>query len=338
MSLTLQVLLAGIAAGAVYGVVAIGHTLIFRLTGIVYFAFGDLIGLGVFLALVVAAGRGPVTQAGLGGGRFALALLTALAACMAAGGVTYRLAIRPFVARPTVGWIAGVVAVALAVQAILNSVFSRPSYVFPDPFPFRRVGTSGIVHVGSATFQIRSVFVIAVGVVLAALTAWTLRTTRFGRGLRAIAQDIDAARLLGVPVERMTTIAFALVGALAAVLAIVAAPGQPFDTRSGALFGLKGLAAALVIGFAGPWRAFAAGIALGVLEACAGSLEIGGSSLGPSYREVLPLVIVLVLAAAGAARGMIGREAGERGRPPSPAPAMHSARRPTPFAALGRLG
>ena len=52
MSLTLQVLLAGIAAGAVYGVVAIGHTLIFRLTGIVYFAFGDLIGVGVFKSRV----------------------------------------------------------------------------------------------------------------------------------------------------------------------------------------------------------------------------------------------------------------------------------------------
>src|SRR5207248_4149141 len=124
---------------------------------------------------------------------FALALLTALAACIVAGAATYRLAIRPFLARgSTIGWIAGVVAVALAAQAVLNSVFSRPSYVFPDPFPFRRVGTSGIVHVGSATFQIRSVFVVAVGVGLAALTGWALQTTRFGRGLRAIAQDIQA--------------------------------------------------------------------------------------------------------------------------------------------------
>ena len=309
MSLTLQVLLAGIATGAVYGVVAIGHTLIFRLTGIVYFAFGDLIGIGVFLALAVAAGRGPVTQAGLGGGRFALALAAALAVCVVAGAATYRLAIGPFLARgSTIGWIGGVVAVALAAQAVLNSVFSRPSYVFPDPFPFRRVGAGGIVHVGSATFQIRSVFVIAVGVGLAALTAWTLRSTRFGRGLRAIAQDVRAAHLVGVPVERLTTVAFGLVGALAAVLAIVAAPGQPFDTRSGALFGLKGLAAALVVGFAGPWRAFAAGIVLGVLEACAGSLVIAGASLGPSYREVLPLAIVLALVAAGAVRGTLGGE------------------------------
>src|SRR5436305_1747885 len=83
--------------------------------------------------------------------------------------------------------------------------------------------------------------VVAVGVGLAALTAWALRGTRFGRGLRSISQDVRAAHLVGVPVERLTMIGFALVGVLAAVLAIVAAPGQPFDTRTGALLGLKGL-------------------------------------------------------------------------------------------------
>jgi branched-chain amino acid transport system permease protein len=306
MSLTLQVLLSGIAAGAVYGVVAIGHTIVFRLTGIVHFAFGDLIGVGVFTSLAVAVGTAPATQAGLGGGRFALALVAAVAVCLAAGVATYLLVIEPFLARGSVlGWIGGVVAVALAAQALVNSIFSRPSYVFPDPLPFRHVGTAGVVHLGSATFQIRSVFVIGVGVVLAAAAGWTLRTTRFGRALTAIAQDPEAARVVGLPVKRLTAIAFGVVGALAAVLAIVAAPGAPFGTQSGAVYGLKGLAAAVVVGFAGPWRSFAAGIALGVAEAAAGGLEIGGGSLGPAYREVLPLAVVILLLAAGLVRDVV---------------------------------
>jgi len=308
VTLTLQVLLSGIAAGAVYGIVAIGHTIVYRLTGIVHFAFGSLIGLGLFAAVAVAAGRGPVTSSGLGAGRFALALAAALGACLAAGTLTYLLVIEPFLARGSlVGWVGGTVAVALAVDAAVGAVFPRPSYVFPDPFPFRRIGAGGIVRVGSATFEVRSLFVVGVGLTLAALAGWGLRATRFGRGVTAIAQDQEAAHIVGVPVRTLTAVAFGLVGALAALVAIVAAPGAPFDPRTAPLLGVKGLAAALAVGFASPWRSFGAGAALGLAEAAVGGLEIDGRSLGPSYREVLPLAAVLLLVGASAFRS-----AGER--------------------------
>src|SRR4051794_41893821 len=71
MSLSLQILLTGLAAGSVYGLLAIGHTLVYQLTGIVHFALGDLVGLGVFTALLVTAGTGPVTQASASSWRFA---------------------------------------------------------------------------------------------------------------------------------------------------------------------------------------------------------------------------------------------------------------------------
>src|SRR4051812_50076488 len=72
VSLWLQILLSGLAAGSVYGLLAIGHTLVYQLTGIVHFALGDLVGLGVFSALLVTAGTGPVTQASASSWRFAL--------------------------------------------------------------------------------------------------------------------------------------------------------------------------------------------------------------------------------------------------------------------------
>ena len=64
MTIALQVLVSGLAAGGVYGLFAAGHSLIYRLTGIVHFAFGDLVGLGVFATLLVLAGTTPVSQAG----------------------------------------------------------------------------------------------------------------------------------------------------------------------------------------------------------------------------------------------------------------------------------
>jgi branched-subunit amino acid ABC-type transport system permease component len=294
MSLALQVLVTGLAAGGVYGLVAIGHFLVYRLTGIVHFAFGDLVGLGVFVTLLVAAGTAPLGQAGVDRGRFALALLAGLLVCAAAGALSYTLAVEPYLTRgSTIGWIGATLAIAFAIRAALEAIFARPAYVVPDPFPFREVGRGGFVTVGGASIQVRSLYVVALALALAALATWTLSRTRFGRGLQAIASDQEGARIVGVPADRLIALAFGLAGAVAAVAAVAAAPGAPFAVGSGTLLGLKGLVAALVVGFASPWRAFAAGVGLGVVEAAIAGLRVGGLELGPEWREVLPLALAL---------------------------------------------
>jgi branched-chain amino acid transport system permease protein len=294
VSLALQVLVTGLAAGGVYGLVAVGHFLIYRLTGIVHFAFGDLVGLGVFATLLVAAGTVPVSQSGVGSGRFALALVVGVAVCAAAGALSYGVAVEPYLVRgSTIGWIGATVAVAFAIRAALAAIFERPAYVFPDPFPFRDVGRGGFVTVAGASIQVRSFYVIALALALAALAAWTLARTRFGRGLQAIAADAEGARIVGVPVDRLTALAFGLAGALAAVAAVAAAPSGAFSPETGTLLGLKGLVAVLVVGFASPWRAFGAGIVLGVAESAIAGLRVGGVELGPECREVLPLAVAL---------------------------------------------
>jgi branched-chain amino acid transport system permease protein len=292
VSLSLQILLSGLAAGGIYGLLAVGHTLVYRLTGIVHFAFGDLVGLAMFVALLVVAGRGSLFAAHVGAGRFLLALVV----CAVASAATYLAAIAPHAASGSIiGWAAASLAVAFTVHAALQALFSRTSYVFPDPIPFDRVGRGGFVHVGGASLEVRSLFVLGVALLLAAGTAAVLRGTRFGRGLGAIAADVDGARFVGVPVERFVGAAFALVGAVAAVAAVVAAPSGPFGPTTGTLYGVKGLVAAVAVRFRSPWDAFAAGIALGVVEAAISGLEVSGTQLGPQYRDVLPLLALLVL-------------------------------------------
>ena len=99
MSLSLQILLTGLAAGSVYGLLAVGNTLVFRLTGIVHFALGDLVGLGVFAALLVTSGRGPVTQASASSWRFALALAVGLLVTAGLSAWSYSAFIHPYVVR-----------------------------------------------------------------------------------------------------------------------------------------------------------------------------------------------------------------------------------------------
>jgi branched-chain amino acid transport system permease protein len=187
------------------------------------------------------------------------------------------------------------VAVAFAIRAVIGATFQRSSYVFPDPLPFHRVGRAGFVHLGGAQVQARAFFVIGLAVALALGSAWFLESSRYGRGLRAVADDAEGARFVGVPVELLVALAFGLVGALAMIAAIAAAPGEAVNANTGTLLGLKGLVAALAVRFGPPLRAFVAGLLLGVVEAAIANVHLGGWQLGPSYREVLPLAFVLLL-------------------------------------------
>jgi branched-chain amino acid transport system permease protein len=295
VAVALQILASGFAAGSIYGLVAVGHSLVFRLTGVVHFAFGELIALGVFATLLVAAGSGPVSQTSIGGARFLLALVVGLLVTAAASAGAYFLAIEPYRARgSTIGWVGASLAVAFAVRTLLVVFFDRPAYVFPDPLPFRRIGSDGFWHVGGATIQARSIFVAAAALGLAALGVRLLQRTRFGRALEAIAQDFDAAVIVGLPVARLVGIAFALAGVWAGLAAILAAPSAAFDVDAAARYGLYGLLAAAVVWFDAR-RALAAGIALGLVQATVSSAQLGGASLGPAYRDVVPLALGLLL-------------------------------------------
>jgi branched-chain amino acid transport system permease protein len=296
MTIALQVLVSGLAAGGVYGLFAAGHSLIYRLTGIVNFAFGDLVGLGVFATLIVLAGTSPVSQSSAHEPRFVLALTVGLVLCVAASIGTYVGLVQPYLSRgSTIGWVAGTAAVAFAIRAAIGATFERSSYVFPDPLPFHRVGRSGFIHLGGAQVQARAFFVIGLAIAIALASAWLLERTRFGRGLRAVADDAEGARFVGAPVELLVALAFGLVGALAMIAAIAAAPGEAVNANTGTLLGLKGLVAALAVRFGPPLWAFAAGLLLGVVEAAIANVHLGGWQLGPSYREVLPLAFVLLL-------------------------------------------
>jgi branched-chain amino acid transport system permease protein len=289
VALALQILATGFAAGAVYGLVAVGHSLVYRLTGVVHFAFGELIALGVFVTLFVAAGSGPVSQTSVSGGRFVGALLVGLAVTAAASAGAYFLAIEPYRARgSTIGWVGASLAVAFAVRTLLVVFFDRPAYVFPDPLPL------GVWRVGDATVQQRSLVVAGVALALAAIGGRLLQRTRFGRALEAIAQDFDAAVVVGLPVARLVGAAFALAGVWAGLAAVLAAPSAAFDVDAAARYGLYGLVAAAVVWF-DPRRALAAGIATGIVQATVVSAHVGGVQLGPAYGDVVPLALGLAL-------------------------------------------
>lgn len=305
MPLVVQVAVTGLAAGAGYGLVAIALALVYRLTGVIHFALGELIGLSIFVTLWLAAGTGPVTRTNLSAGRFVIALAGGLAVAMVVGAGAYLLGVRPFLRTGSVlGWIAALVAMAFAVRGLLSAVLTRQAYVFPDPIPFDRLGHGGVLLLGGGvTLPIRTFFVLALGLALAAASSAFLERSAPGKALRAISLDQEAARLLGLPVERLLVGAFALSGALAALAGVVAAPAATaVSPDTGALLGLKGLAAAVLGRFENPWAVFVAGLAVGVLETTVSAFHLGGVRLGPAYRDLVPLALAIAVMAARRAR------------------------------------
>ena len=256
----------GLAAGAAYGLIAAGFVLVFRLTGILQLAHGDLLGAALFAGLNASP----------------LALLVAAAG--SAG--LYVLLLRPsYRRRAELGWIGVTVAAVFFIDATLVAAYPKAGYVLPDLVHIDRV----LDLPDGATLPLRALYVLAASGVVAVLADLLLTRTRFGLGLRAIASDPVAAALSGLRVDRLVAGAFALAGLLAAVAGLVVVPAAPLAPQTGLVLGLKGIAAALLGGLRSPRSAFAGGLAVGVFEAAVATADVPG----PAWRDVAPLLLVL---------------------------------------------
>src|ERR1700759_3107047 len=143
-TVALQALVSGLGTGAAYGLIALGFTLVRRLTGVIAFAHGDVAVGAVFLAVLAVIGTTPIAAT-----PSAAQTVGLLGLALVAGGVlsvlVYLAALRPFLgARPdVVGWVAGGLAAGLAIRAGLALPFSQEAYAIPDV-----LRTTAVVHLG----------------------------------------------------------------------------------------------------------------------------------------------------------------------------------------------
>jgi branched-chain amino acid transport system permease protein len=288
-AVALQALITGLAAGATYGLIALGFTLVHRLTGVIAFAHGDIVVGAVFVGVLVVVGTTPVAETPGVGETIALLLVTLLAGAALSMAV-YLLAVRPFTGRrDVVGWVAGGLAAGLFVRELLGLPFSQQAYALPDP-----LGSAGVLQLGGGvTVPVRAFEVLAIGVLVGIGVERLISTSGAGAVVRAVSDDAPAAALLGIPTERVVLAAFALAGALAGLAGLLIAPGAPIGVDDGVVLGLKGIAAAL-LGRLGSLRlALAGGLVLGVAE----SLVSAWPALGARWADVFPLALLVVLAA-----------------------------------------
>lgn len=294
----LQAVLTGLSLGAIYGLVAIGFSLVWSLTRVLPFAHGDIVVGSALFAVLAIVGTTPVAISPSVGRSIGLVVLTLIFGVLLSVA-SYAVAVRPVLDRgggaaDVLGWVAGGMTAGLAIRTALALALSAVAYAVPDPLHFDAFTSTGSLALpGGGTVQVRVFPVIAVGLLAAGVVDRFLVRARLGRAMRSIADDADAAVLCGVPVERAVVAAFAVAGLLAGVAALLAAPVGTIGVDYGAVLGLAGAAAALLGRLGSPRGAVVGGLVLGVAQ----QLVQVAPSLGAAWSELVPLAVLVVVVA-----------------------------------------
>ena len=201
--------------------------------------------------------------------------------------------------------------VSWVLYAKLISNVDWPSAKLRIPFPQIDVVTGTALQVGGVTIQRSAIFTIGALAVCSVLLWFFVNRTRMGRGMQAVSQDPDTARLMGINVDRIIVVAFALGAVLAAIAGVSQGlQNTNIEFRMGFLAGLKAFTAAVLGGIGNIFGAVVGGLVLGVIEAMA-TQYIPGQFGGSTWKDVWAFVI-LILVLVFRPQGLLGARVVDR--------------------------
>jgi branched-chain amino acid transport system permease protein len=252
LTVFLQQLSNGLVLGFLYGLIAIGLSMVYGLLRMINFAHGDVLMLGVFVALPVSWLGAP----------FPIVLLAGIAAATVAGGIVQWTVYQPLIRSKDVTLLVASLGVSLLLQNVVLMLTSpQPKRPEPDAFLDQPFQLGGV--------YLRNIDLMIVGLAIISVLCvhFFLQYTRPGLALRALAQDLSAARMMGIRVPRMVAVCFLLGSGLAGVAGVfIGYKYGHLTPYSGFLPGVKGFVAAVIGGIGSFPGAVVGGIILGLLE------------------------------------------------------------------------
>jgi branched-chain amino acid transport system permease protein len=279
-------IVSGLGLGSMYGLLALGFHVTHVVSRTVNFAQGSTMMLGAVLCFTFwVTFRLPLP----------LAVLLALAACALWGVVVERIAVRPFAVHGSNSWLIATVALGIVLDNVVLFTFGKDPRGMPPG-----ILTTGTFSVAGVRIQYLQALIPLIGLGLAATLQLVFATSRHGKALLAVVQNKDAARLMGIRVERVIEVAFAVSGLLAGVAGILVAPLFTISSTMGTLFGIKAFAVAILGGIESASGVVLAGLIYGLAEALITAL------LGSTYTQIVTFALV-ILALALRPNGLFGR-------------------------------
>jgi branched-chain amino acid transport system permease protein len=274
----LEQLINGVTLGSIYAIVALGYTLVFGVLDIVNMAHGEIFMFGAFVGMLV------VTKAGA---PLPVAFLAAIAVTGAMGFFLERFALRPLRGRRGAASLASLIStigVSILLENVAHRIFGAGNHLFETPFAEIRF------RIGPVDVYLVQAAILLISLLLMSALALWLSRTRGGKALRATAEDITTAGLLGIDTDRMITVTVVIASAMGGVAGVLV--GMAFNyinNQIGLSMGLKGLAIIIFGGMGSVYGAMAGGLILGLSE----TFVVAYGSSG--YRDAIAFIIIIAV-------------------------------------------
>ena len=284
-----QQIINGLSLGAMYSLLALGFTMVYGIIELINFAHFNIFMVGSFIAAIAlhAFGLEGQSQVLYGGAllvALAMAFLSAMLFCGVLGVVIERVGLRPM--RHVRGTAAMITTIGIS-YLLFNIVLLRTgasTMNYPNPVPV--LGWS----IGGAVIRLREVLLWSVAVILMTVLHLFVRRSKIGKAMRATAQDSEAARMMGIDVDRVVMLTFFIGSALAGAAGMIFGLYYNFTSfLIGYTAGLRAFTAAVLGGIGNIVGAMLGGLMIGLIE------SVGGQLLQVRWTDVIIFSILIVV-------------------------------------------
>ena len=271
----LTAILNGLSAGGTYAMIALGYTMVYGIAKMLNFAHGDIImvgGYAMFVTLLLC--KLPL-----------LALAVAIIFCVLLGILIERVAYKPLRGASSLAVLITAIGVSYLLQSLAQLVFGSA------PQSMTALQINGILKLGSFNIAYSTIITLAVTVVVMVALSLFIKYSKTGRAMVAVSEDKGAALLMGINVNKIIAITFAIGSALAAVAGyLMLAKAPSLSNTLGAMPGIKAFTAAVIGGIGSIPGAMLGGILLGVVESISNSIP----AIAP-YTDAVEFSILIVI-------------------------------------------
>jgi branched-chain amino acid transport system permease protein len=269
-------LASGVAYGAILMLVSLGFVVLFKATGIVNFAQGDLVTLGAFVAFWAGSSLGlPILAT----------YVVAIVGLFFCGVIIERIAYVPLRKRPPIVVVIATLAVSVMIEGLIELWQGSSPKNLPSP-----VGTA-VWHVAGANIAMQRVVIVIVSAVAVTAVLVIFKSTSIGRQVRALASDGETAQLYGVRTRAVSVGAFGVSASLAALAGVLVAPLSAIDVTFGFALMVNSFSAVVLGGFVSLEGTAAAALGIGIIQ------QVVGGYFLPGYSDTLPLIVMFVVIA-----------------------------------------
>ncbi len=307
MSYFLQNLIIALNDGSSYALIALGYTMVYGVLRLINFAHGDVFMIGAFVGAYVARWLNPPTATTPSPDQLVwqalVGIFVAMAVCGAVGFVIERVAYRPLRKSPKLAALITAIGVSLLIEYLAQMKWTVGGVAFfgPDPTRFQPIAGSGVSieffqkHLGISVVP-KDLIVLGTTAVALLTLRFIVLHTRIGKAMRAVSQNYDSARLMGINIDRVISFTFVLGSMLAAIGGCLWGLNRNQCTPlMGLIPGLKAFVAAVIGGIGNIPGAAAGGLILGLIETFVTTVQYHHEAVLSPFKDSISFIILIAV-------------------------------------------